>query len=89
MTRFFDQSKPDFADAFEALLRAKRETTPNVEAAVGKIIADVIAHGDNALVELTRRFDRFEITASTLRIPSRIACCRKSGVVSITTLRSP
>ncbi len=31
------------------------------------IIADVIARGDQALVDLTRKFDRADVTAETLR----------------------
>ena len=53
-----DTRAPDFASEFRALLNAKRETATDVEATVRKVIDDVIARGDRALVEYTQRFDR-------------------------------
>lgn len=58
----------DFEQKFAALLAAKRESSPDVDAAVREIIADVIARGDEALIELTRRFDRLELTPDSIRI---------------------
>jgi histidinol dehydrogenase len=63
-----DTSSSDFAQRFAAFLGAKRESSQDVEAAVRAIIADVIARGDQALVDLTRKFDRADVTAPTLRI---------------------
>nr|WP_317055850.1 histidinol dehydrogenase [Roseovarius sp. W115]MDV2929440.1 histidinol dehydrogenase [Roseovarius sp. W115] len=62
-----DASSADFEDAFRALLSAKREDSPDVDAVVAEIIADVRARGDAALIELTARFDRLELTPETLR----------------------
>lgn len=59
---------PDFETRFAALLATKRESSPDVDAAVREIIADVIARGDDALIELTRRFDRLELTPETIRV---------------------
>ena len=53
---------------FAALLSAKREDSPDVDAIVAEIIADVRARGDAALVELTNKFDRQNLTAAELRI---------------------
>lgn len=55
----------DFAARFADFVDAGRETATDVSAAVSGIIADVRARGDAALFELTRRFDRTDVT--TLR----------------------
>ena len=68
MVQFFDTSDPDFEARFTDLLYAKREDSPDVDAAVSNIIADVRARGDAALVELTERFDRLTLTPDRLRI---------------------
>ena len=60
---------PDFETRFRALLAAKREDAADVGRAVDAIIADVRARGDQALIELTARFDRLSLSAATLRIP--------------------
>ncbi|MBM1311169.1 histidinol dehydrogenase [Sulfitobacter mediterraneus] len=59
---------PDFETAFAALLGAKREDSPDVDAAVADIIADVRARGDAAVIALTEKFDRVTLTPETLRI---------------------
>lgn len=64
-----DASDKGFEKAFQTLLGAKREASVDVNAAVEKIIADVRARGDDALVELTNKFDRVSLTAADLRIP--------------------
>jgi histidinol dehydrogenase len=68
MAQRLDAAQSDFAKAFEALLGAKREVSEDVDRAVAAIIADVVGRGDDALIELTRRFDRFEVTRETLRV---------------------
>jgi histidinol dehydrogenase len=60
----YDQ--PDFEARFAALLDAKREAGVDVDATVAAIIADVRARGLAAVIELTRRFDRLELSADTL-----------------------
>lgn len=62
-------SDPDFETRFRALLAAKREASVDVETAVRAIIADVRARGDDALIELTARFDELTLTPETLRVP--------------------
>ncbi|WP_371037957.1 histidinol dehydrogenase [Rhodosalinus sp. FB01] len=66
MPQFLDTAEHDFEAAFAALLEAKREDSADVDAAVAAIIADVRARGDAALVELTARFDRLELTPDRL-----------------------
>ena len=68
MPLFLSTTDADFEARFAALLSAKREEAPDVDAAVAAIIADVRARGDAALVELTARFDRLELTPDTLRV---------------------
>ena len=69
-----DANAPDFEAAFEKLLNAKREDSPDVDAVVADIIADVRARGDAAVIDLTAKFDRITLTPDTLRItPAEIA----------------
>ncbi|KIN70550.1 Histidinol dehydrogenase [Sulfitobacter noctilucae] len=63
-----DASTPDFDAAFTTLLSAKREDSPDVDATVADIIADVRSRGDAAVIELTAKFDRITLTPDTLRI---------------------
>ena len=73
MPQFLDHNDVDFEARFSALLNAKREDSPDVDAAVAEIIADVRARGDAAVIELTERFDRIALTRETLRItPSEV-----------------
>ena len=68
MPVFLNATDPDFKSAFTGLLSAKREDSPDVDATVSDIIADVRARGDAALTELTEKFDRLKLTASGLRL---------------------
>jgi histidinol dehydrogenase len=63
-----DAKSPDFAQRFRAFLDTKREASADVEATVRTIIADVVARGDAALVELTNKFDRVSVDAKDLRV---------------------
>ncbi|WP_289155647.1 histidinol dehydrogenase [uncultured Salipiger sp.] len=66
MPVFLDTTEPDFEIEFARLLGAKREDSPDVDDIVAGIIADVRARGDAALLDLTARFDRLELTADRL-----------------------
>ena len=57
MAQRLDFSSADFADRFDALLASKREADQDVHVAVAAIIADVRRDGDQALLDLTARFD--------------------------------
>ena len=63
-----DSRAQDFDKAFEALLATKREGAEDVDQAVQKIIADVVARGDAALVDYSRKFDRVDLAALGLSI---------------------
>ena len=74
MPQFLDTSAPDFETRFLALLGAKREDSPDVDATVATIIADVRARGDAAVIELTEKFDRLSLTPDRLAFtPEEIA----------------
>ena len=64
-----DAGAADFEARFAVFLDARRESDEDVDAAVARIIADVRARGDAALIELTERFDRFALTPETIAIP--------------------
>ena len=66
MPQFLDTTDADFETAFAALLAAKREDSPDVDDTVAAIIADVRARGDHAVIELTSKFDRLDLTPETL-----------------------
>ncbi len=66
MPQFLSITDPEFESRFTALLSMKREDSPVVDAEVAAIIADVRKRGDAALIELTARFDRFELTPESL-----------------------
>lgn len=66
MPQFLDARAADFEDRFVALLGAKREDSPDVDAIVADIITDVRARGDAAVIDLTAKFDRLTLTSETL-----------------------
>ncbi|MEO1178108.1 MAG: histidinol dehydrogenase [Pseudomonadota bacterium] len=70
MPQFLDCSDSDFEMRFTALLEAKREDSPDVDDAVARIIADVRARGDAAVIELTERYDRMALSPDQLRLKS-------------------
>jgi len=59
---------PGFEAAFETLLHAKREMSEDVEDTVRAIVAAVRERGDAALIDYTRRFDRLDLAAASLRV---------------------
>ncbi|MEZ5887503.1 MAG: histidinol dehydrogenase [Paracoccaceae bacterium] len=66
MPQFLNSADPGFDAAFAAFLTTKREDAPDVDQAVAAIIEDVRARGDQALIDLTARFDRLELTPGTM-----------------------
>jgi histidinol dehydrogenase len=68
MPVFLSTTDADFDHSFATLLGAKREDSPDVDATVAQIIADVRARGDAAVIELTEKFDRQTLTPETLAI---------------------
>jgi histidinol dehydrogenase len=66
MPQFLNTGSADFEARFQALLSMKREDAPDVDDTVAAIIADVRTRGDAAVIELTGRFDRLDLTPATL-----------------------
>jgi histidinol dehydrogenase len=64
-----DTQSADFPQRFRAFLDTKREASQDVEQAVRGIIAEVRQNGDRALLELTRKFDRVDLSKTGLRVP--------------------
>jgi histidinol dehydrogenase len=63
-----DMRSPDFKAAFDSLLAMKREASDDVDHTVQAIISDVLKRGDEALIELSQKFDRVDLGALGLRI---------------------
>jgi histidinol dehydrogenase len=68
MVQRLDARDASFPIAFAALLSAKREVSEDVDQAVRAIIEDVVAQGDEALIDYTYRFDGLALQPETLRI---------------------
>jgi len=66
MPQFLNITDRDFAARFKSLLEMKREDSPDVDDVVAAIIADVRARGDEAVIELTAKHDRLQLTPETL-----------------------
>ncbi len=65
MPQFLTTLEPNFEPRFSALLAAKREDSPDVAATVAEIIADVRERGDEAVLSLTAKLDRLDLTPET------------------------
>jgi histidinol dehydrogenase len=87
-----DTRAADFADRFKVFRGAKREASQDVEQAVRAIIADVIARGDRALVDLTRQHDRFDpeklpFKVTPAEIDAAAASCDGETIAALTLAR--
>ena len=87
-----DARADGFAERFRAFLATKREAAADVEAAVRAIIADVVARGDRALIELTRKFDRIDLGELGLKvtaaeIDTAYAACDRRALDALTLAR--
>lgn len=68
MVQWMRASDADFPGKFQTFLESKREASEDVDLIVRDIIKRVRSEGDAALIEYTSRFDRLELTASTLAV---------------------
>src|SRR5690349_2900733 len=87
-----DARDEGFARAFARLLATKRETAHDVDETVRQIIADVIARGDEALIDYTHRFDALEITSASLRVSdaeaeAAVAACSPEALDALALAR--
>jgi histidinol dehydrogenase len=79
---------PGFEDEFARFLAAKREVSEDVDQAVRAIIAQVRRDGDKALLELTRQFDRLDLSAVAMRvseaeIAAAVAACDREAMAAL------
>lgn len=63
-----DSKSSDFSEQFRAFLAVKREAAQDVEQSVRRIIAEVKAYGDRALLQLTLEFDRLDLAKVSMRV---------------------
>ncbi len=66
MPVFLNSSDADFEASFQVLLGQKRESDAQVDADVSTILARVRDEGDAAVIELTSKFDRLDLTPETM-----------------------
>jgi histidinol dehydrogenase len=63
-----DASAPDFESTFKAFLAKDRGVSADVASVVSQILADVRARGDDALIDLSAKFDRINLKETGLAI---------------------
>lgn len=68
MVMLLDSAAGDFELRFAQLLARNREAAQDVDAAVRAIIDDVRARGDEALIELSARFDQVDLRKLGIRV---------------------
>ncbi len=90
MPAFLDTADPGFDAAFAALLAQKREQAADVEADVAAILAAVRDRGDAAVIDLTRRFDRLDLTPGTMAVApaeldAAVAACDPADLAALDT----
>ena len=66
--RRFSFSDPDFQAAFKAFLDKRRGSPADVDAAAADVLEAVRTHGLEALLDFSRKFDKVELTAETIRV---------------------
>ena len=57
---------PQFDQHFDEILNSEREANWDVNSVVSDILADVKRRGDEALIQLTDRFDKIKLTKEEL-----------------------
>lgn len=68
MARRLKTADAGFEAAFQAFLSEKREASKDVDDVVRQILGDIRSRGDAALVEYTKRFDRFDPADVPLKV---------------------
>ena len=66
--RQFDFTAPDFSAAFRTFLDERRGSPADVDAAVADILAEVQAHGLDAVLHFAERFDKVKLDEASLRV---------------------
>jgi histidinol dehydrogenase len=88
MTLRLNASANDFEQRFVELLGMKRESSQDVDDTVRDIIADVVARGDAALIDLSSRFDRIDlartgIAVSAAEVAAAEAKCTQEQIAAL------
>jgi histidinol dehydrogenase len=73
-------SDTGFAQAFDALVNARREADADVSADVRAIIQDVRDQGDDALARLTSKFDRHDLVQTGWRVDKAESAAALEGL---------
>jgi len=68
MPAWLESSTPGFDESLDRLLVRHGGSTQQVDVIVRDIIADIREHGDEALLRLTRQFDRFDASPGALAL---------------------
>src|SRR5262249_11826992 len=68
MARRLSTRAPDFAQQFDLLVNARRESEEDVAQVVRSIVSEVRTRGDAALIELSKRLDRVKLTPQTIAL---------------------
>src|SRR3989338_5880562 len=66
--RRFSFSAPDFQAAFKAFLDERRGSPADVDAAARDVLEAGKTHGIEAVLDFSRKFDKVELTAETIRV---------------------
>ncbi|MFC3050581.1 histidinol dehydrogenase [Kordiimonas pumila] len=90
MVQRLNSKSADFEESFKALLGAKRESSSDVSDTVKAIIADVKARGDDAVFDLTAKFDRFDARTKGIAITAAEvdAACEQIDPVTMQALET-
>ena len=70
MTFYLNSNDPNFEQGFRTLLDSKREDATDVDTTVLGILKRVRTEGDQALIELTRKFDGLELEPDSIAYPA-------------------
>src|SRR5664280_873582 len=87
-----DSQSADFSTRFRAFLAVKREAAQDVEESVRRILAEVKAYGDRALLQLTLEFDRLDLAKVSMRvsadeIDAAAALCKPEALAALKLAR--
>lgn len=90
MPTLLDSREAGFGEALAGLLERRRTAEADVAPVVRAIIAEIREDGDDALLRLTARFDRLELTRDRLRIGEdeigqAVAACSEEALAAIAT----
>ena len=66
--RRFSFNAPDFQAAFKAFLDERRGSPADVDAAAAGVLEAVKTQGLDAVLDYSRKFDKVELTAETIRV---------------------